>query len=76
MFIFVAVLLILRYNVKQLNNYLFAGGLFGVEKVKPDPLNLLVNTGVGSKTWAIFVPLPTIWQGFFNAKASERRRIL
>jgi len=25
----------------------FAGGLFGVEKVKPDPLNLSVKTGVG-----------------------------
>jgi len=25
-----------------------AGELFAVEKVKPDPLNLLVNTSVGS----------------------------
>ena len=24
-----------------------AGGLFGVEKVEPDPWNLAVNTGVG-----------------------------
>jgi len=28
---------------------LFAGGRFGVEKVKPDPLNLLVNTDVGKQ---------------------------
>jgi len=27
----------------------FAGELFWVEKVKPDPLNLLVKTSVGSK---------------------------
>jgi len=27
---------------------LYAGGLFGVEKVEPDPLNLAVNTDVGS----------------------------
>jgi len=26
-----------------------AGGLFGVEKVKPDPWNLAVNTGVGKQ---------------------------
>jgi hypothetical protein len=26
-----------------------AGGLFGVEKVKPDPWNLTVNTGVGKQ---------------------------
>ena len=26
-----------------------AGGLFGVEKVKPDPLNLLVNTDAGKQ---------------------------
>ena len=26
-----------------------AGGLFGVEKVEPDPLNLAVNTGVGKR---------------------------
>ena len=25
------------------------GGLFGVEKVEPDPLNLLVNTDVGKQ---------------------------
>ncbi len=28
-----------------------AGGLFGVEKVKPDPLNLLVKTNVGSNQY-------------------------
>jgi len=28
---------------------MFAGGLFGVEKVKPDPLNLLANTDVGKQ---------------------------
>jgi hypothetical protein len=28
---------------------LFAGGLFGVEKVEPDPLNLLVKTDVGKQ---------------------------
>ena len=28
---------------------MFAGGLFGVEKVKPDPLNLLVKTDVGKQ---------------------------
>jgi len=27
------------------------GGLFGVEKVKPDPLNLLVNTDVGKQPY-------------------------
>jgi hypothetical protein len=26
-----------------------AGGLFGVEKVEPDPWNLAVNTGVGKQ---------------------------
>jgi hypothetical protein len=33
-----------------------AGGLFGVEKVKPDPWNLAVNTGVGK----LMDPLRTI----------------
>jgi len=48
---------------------LFAGGLFGVEKVKPDPLNLLVNTGVGSKLGTIILPLPDIYgKGIFNIK--------
>jgi len=27
-----------------------AGGLFRVEKVKPDPLNLLANTNVGKQS--------------------------
>jgi hypothetical protein len=32
------------------NEYrMFAGGLLGVEKAEPDPLNLLANTSVGSK---------------------------
>jgi len=33
----------------EIEYFTFAGGLFGVEKAKPDPLNLLVNTNVGSK---------------------------
>jgi len=36
-----------------------AGGLFGVEKVKPDPWNLAVNTGVGKLIdahWSINSP--------------------
>jgi hypothetical protein len=32
-----------------------AGELFGVEKVKPDPLNLLVKTDVGSNRNSIFI---------------------
>jgi hypothetical protein len=32
-----------------------AGGLLGVEKVKPDPLNLLANTDVGSM-WINKIP--------------------
>jgi len=33
------------------NNIRFAGGLlFAVEKVKPDPLNLTVNTDVGKQS--------------------------
>ena len=36
-----------------------AGGLFGVEKVEPDPWNLTVNTGVGKQMYPlrIFVSL-------------------
>ena len=67
-------LILKNWGLQSLENYaiiktieynLFAGGLLGVEKVKPDPLNLLVNTGVGSKFWMIIVPLPYVWQGYF-----------
>jgi len=67
-------LILKNWGLQSLENYaiiktieynLFAGGLLGVEKVKPDPLNLLVNTGVGSKFWIIIVPLPYVWQGYF-----------
>ncbi len=36
-------------NIKNRIFNPFAGGLISVEKVKPDPLNLLVNTGVGKQ---------------------------
>ena len=36
-------------TIVTIEYYLFAGGLLGVEKVKPDPLNLLANTSVGSR---------------------------
>lgn len=38
---------------------MFAGGRIGVEKVKPDPLNLLAKTSVGSnvlKPWSFCEP--------------------
>jgi len=31
-----------------------AGGLLGVEKVEPDPLNLLVKTAVGKQSYGGF----------------------
>ncbi len=34
---------------------MFAGGLSRVEKVKPDPLNLLVKTDVGKQITCIFM---------------------
>jgi hypothetical protein len=36
-----------HFFVSKPNIALFAGGLFGVEKVKPDPLNLSVHTVEG-----------------------------
>ena len=32
-----------------------AGGLFGVEKAKPDPWNLAVNTGVGKQMYPLWI---------------------
>ena len=32
-----------------------AGGLFGVEKVEPDPWNLAVNTGVGKQMYPLWI---------------------
>lgn len=39
-----------RYPVKDYQTEYIAGGLLGVEKVKPDPLNLSVNTVVGKQS--------------------------
>ena len=39
---------------------MFAGGRIGVEKVKPDPLNLLAKTSVGSNVLKHMVFLRTI----------------
>jgi len=48
----------------------FAGGLFAVEKVKPDPLNLLVNTDEGKQIniYNVILPLSEIGQGYFLLK--------
>jgi hypothetical protein len=44
--------LLFRISFAILKNIdMFAGGLIRVEKVKPDPLNLLVKTDVGSNKW-------------------------
>ena len=39
-----------RYTIKDHQTEYIAGGLLGVEKVKPDPLNLSVNTVVGKQS--------------------------
>ena len=60
-----AILSKICYYAKKIE-YAFAGGLLGVEKVKPDPLNLLVNTSVGSRYKMFVVPLLDLEQGYFN----------
>lgn len=42
-----------------------AGGLSVVEKVKPDPLNLMVNTNVGKPGYDIFMVLFFLEGTFF-----------
>lgn len=42
-----------------------AEGLFGVEKVEPDSLNLLVNTSVGSSMIKCKTYPPCLRGGFF-----------
>jgi len=55
-----------------------AGGLFGVEKVEPDPWNLAVNTGVGKRMYPQWI-LVSLRGDFFYIHAmrgdsSELRR--
>jgi len=63
-----------RATINATKYHLFAGGLLGVEKVKPDPLNLLANTSVGSRSFELlFVPLLDISGGILMTFQILRR---
>ena len=43
-----------------------------MRRLKPDPLNLLVNTGVGSKCWDDIVTLAVVLVRVFLFEKKER----